>query len=282
MQFGTHLFATEHSIQPGEFALASEERGFESVWFSEHTHIPINFLNTTKRGAKLPDHYWQTYDPFIASAISAEITQSIKIGTGVSLVIEHDTIALAKTVATIDQISSGRFIFGVGAGWLVEEIENHAVNFRTRFRLLNEQLSAMKLIWTKPEPEFRGEFVNFTRMKVFPKPVQKPYPTIIGGGRTGPRTLGLIVKHCDGWMPILGGLEWHEIVSGIEKLHHLANESERDPDSIELSIFCWSIPDHRTMEELETRKFKRLVVSLEGRSRDEALPLLDDYSRLIA
>ena len=116
MQYGTHLFATQYSIPPAEFAIASEQRGFESVWFSEHTHIPINFLNSGERNPPLPDYYWQTYDPFIASAIAAEAAESINIGTGVSLVLEHDAFALAKTVATVDQVSSGRLIFGVGAG----------------------------------------------------------------------------------------------------------------------------------------------------------------------
>lgn len=199
MQYGTHLFATECSIQPTEFATASEERGFESVWFSEHTHIQEKFLTSGKRNPPLPEYSWQTYDPFIASTLAAAATQTINIGSGVSLVIEHDTIALAKTVATIDQVYSGRFIFGVGAGWLAEEMENHGVNYRTRFRLISEQISAIKVIWSEEESEFRGEFVNFSKMKSFPKPRQSPHPPIIGGGGAEPKTLDFVVNHCDGW-----------------------------------------------------------------------------------
>jgi probable F420-dependent oxidoreductase len=280
MQYGTHLFATEHSIQPGELALASEERGFESVWFSEHTHIPVKFLNSSKRGPRLPDHYWQTYDPFIASTISAAATKSIKIGTGVSLINEHDTIALAKTVATVDQIYSGRFIFGVGAGWLVEEMENHGVNFRTRFRLLDEQLSAMKIIWSQAEPAYHGDFVNFSKMKAYPKPVQSPYPAIIGGGGTGPKTLEFVVNHCSGWMPILGHPDWPGIKDGIEKLHKLASQAGREASSFGLSIFCWSPPEQKIREEMQAYGVKKLVISFEGRSREEALPLLDEYAQL--
>jgi probable F420-dependent oxidoreductase len=282
MQYGTHLFATEYSIQPEEFARASEDRGFESVWFSEHTHIPVNFLNSSERGPSLPDHYWQTYDPFIASAIAARSTNSIKIGTGVSLVIEHDTIALAKTVATVDQISSGRFIFGVGAGWLAEEMENHGVNYRTRFRLLNEQLSAMKLIWSHEEPEYKGEYINFSKMKAYPKPFQSPYPAVIGGGSAGPKTLELVVNHCQGWMPILGSSDWSVIREGIDKLSQLAERAGRNPSTIELSVFCWSPPDQQIREEMQLHGIEKLVISFEGRNREEALPMLDEYAKLIA
>jgi len=282
MQYGTHLFATERSIQPAEFASASEERGFESVWFSEHTHIPVKFLTSGKRNPPLPEYYWQTYDPFIASTLAATATTNIRIGTGISLVIEHDTIALAKTVATIDQVSSGRFIFGVGAGWLAEEMENHGVNYRTRFRLISEQISAMKSIWSEEESEFRGEFVNFNKMKSFPKPRQNPHPSIIGGGGAGPKTLDFIVNHCDGWMPILRYPDWPKLKAGITDLHQRALEMEREPESIELSIFCWSPPDKQTVDEMESLGVKKIVISLEGKQREEALPLLDQYAGLVS
>ena len=281
MKYGIHLFATEDSIQPAEFANAAEDRGFESVWFSEHTHIPVNFLNSAGEERKLPDYYWQTYDPFIASALAAAATRAIKIGTGVSLILEHDPIALAKTVATVDQISSGRFIFGVGAGWLAAEMENHGVSYSTRYRQIEDQLSAMKAIWTEGEAEFQGEYVNFSKLKAFPKPLQSPYPPIIGGGGAGTKSLGFIITHCDGWMPILGHTEWSELKAGISDVHQRALQAERDPESVELSIFCWSPPDKSTTEDMQMHGIKKIVISLEAKNREEAFPLLDKYAKLV-
>ena len=282
MDYGTHLFATETSIQPAEFAKESEDRGFESVWFSEHTHIPVNFLNSGDGSRKLPDYYWQTYDPFIASALAAAATKKIKVGTGVSLVLEHDTIALSKAVATVDQVSSGRFIFGVGAGWLAEEMENHGVSYASRYRRIDEQMSALKTIWTTEEPEFNGKYVNFSKMKAFPKPLQSPHPAIIGGGGTGTKSLEFIIAHCDGWMPIIGTRDWANLKAGFAILQELALRASRDPKSIEFSIFCWTPPDKPIREDMESHGVKKIIISLEGKSRLEALPLLDDYAKLIS
>ena len=182
MQYGIHLFPTEHSIQPNELALAAEERDFDSVWFSEHTHIPVKFLNSGEDGPALADYYWQIYDPFIAATLASAASKTIKIGTAVCLVIEHDPIILAKKVATIDQVSSGRFLFGVGAGWIAEEMKNHGVAYRTRYRLLAEQIAAMKKIWSQDEAEFHGEHINFTKLKSYPKPIQSLHPPILAGG----------------------------------------------------------------------------------------------------
>lgn len=281
MEYGTHLFATENSIQPADFAKESEDRGFESVWFSEHTHIPTKFLDSGGDRRKLPDYYWQTYDPFIASTLAAAATDTIRIGTGVSLILEHDVIALAKTVATVDQISSGRFIFGVGPGWLAEEMENHGVNYSSRYRQIDEQLKAMKLIWSDEDAEFHGKFVDFSLLKSYPKPFQSPYPPLIGGGGTGPKTLEFIVSHCDGWMPILGQTNWNELRSGISSLHLIALNAGRDPIEIELSIFCWSPPDENTIEDMEFHGIKKTIISFEARSEPEALSLLDEYAKLI-
>ena len=274
MKFGTHLFPTQHSIQPGEFAQLSEERGLESVWFSEHTNIPVDYLNS-EAGQSLPDYYWQTYDLFVACALAASATKSIKIGTGVCLVIEHDPIHLAKKVATIDHISAGRFMFGVGAGWLAGEMENHGVVYRTRYRLLEEQLGAMREIWTEDESEFIGNFIRFSKTRSFPKPLQTPSPPIISGGRIGPKALDFTARHCDGWMPLLGTLDWEDIKKGIIDLHQRAETFGRDPDSIELSIFCWSLPDEGFRDEMESAGIKRITVSFEAMNREKALSELD-------
>lgn len=277
MKYGLHLFATETSIQPAEFARAAEERGFESVWFSEHTHIPVSFLDAGAGERKLPDYYWQTYDPFIASALAAATTDRIKIGTGVSLVLEHDLIALAKTVATVDQVSNGRFIFGVGPGWLAGEMENHGVQYPTRYQRINEHLSAMKEIWTKDEPRFEGKFVNFSALKAHPKPLQSPHPPIIGGGGAGPKTLEMVARNCDGWMPILGYPDWPEIKKGIAQL----KSGHPGGKSIEFSIFCWAPPGASTLDDMRSQGVSKIVISLEAHARDAALQALDKYAHLI-
>ena len=272
MFFGIHLFPTEHSIQPDELARAAEERGLESIWFSEHTHIPVHFLCTTNRGGALPEYYWQTYDPFVALTHAAASTERIKLGTGVSLVIEHDPIILANIVATLDRISQGRFIFGIGAGWLEAEMANHGVVYRTRFQLLKEQIRAMKEIWTTEESEFHGKFVNFDNLRSFPKPYQRPHPPIIMGG-TGQKSLECVLDVCDGWAPFL--LEWSKTKDIIAELRQRAEMIGRDPDSLEMSVFEDRIPDRKILVEMEETGVKRLIITIFGQGRDESLPMLD-------
>lgn len=272
MQFGVHIFPTETSFQPDELARAVEERGLESLWFSEHTHIPVRFLTEPGRGLTLPDYYWQTYDIFIAMTLAASATKNIKVATGVSLVIEHDPILLAKETATLDLVSKGRFIFGIGAGWLESEMADHGVVYRTRFQLLKEQLQAIKAIWTTDESEFHGRFVNFDRMKAFPKPYQQPHPPIIMGG-AGEKSLECAAELCDGWAPWL--MEWSKAKETIVELRQLAAANGRDPASLEISLFEKSIPDQKTIAEMETVGVKRIVLTIFAQSREEALPSLD-------
>ena len=277
MLFGIHVFPTEHSIQPDELARAAEERGLESIWFSEHTHIPVHFLHTTERGGALPEYYWQTYDLFVAMTLAAASTEKIKLGTGVSLVIERDPIILANTVATLDRISQGRFIFGIGAGWLEAEMANHGVVYRTRFQLLKEQIRAMKEIWTTEESEFHGKFVNFDKIRSFPKPYQRPHPPIIMGG-TGQKSLECVLDVCDGWAPFL--LEWSKTKKIIAELRQRAVTIGRDPDSLEMSVFEESIPDRKILAEMGEAGVKRLIITISGQGRDESLPILDKLAEV--
>lgn len=277
MKFGVHIFPTEYSFQPAELARAAEERGLDSVWFSEHTHIPLRFLDTPGRGPSLPNYYWQTYDIFVAMALAAAATKEIKVASGVSLVIEHDPILLAKETATIDLISKGRLIFGAGAGWLESEMADHGVVYRTRFQLLKEQLQAIKEIWRTDESEFHGRFVNFDKMRAFPKPYQKPHPPIIMGG-AGDKALECAVEICDGWAPWL--MEWSKARETIAELRQRAADNRRDPDSLEISIFEKSLPDDKTVEEMETAGVKRIILTILGQSREEALPLLDRLAKI--
>ena len=280
MRYGIHLFAMQDSIHPGDLAQQAELRGFDSVLFSEHTHIPVNFLRNTERGPNLKNYYWQTFDPFIAATLAAASTTTIKIGTGVSLILQHDPITLAKEVATVDQISSGRFLFGVGSGWNAEEMGNHGVSYSTRYRLIQEHVGAMKSIWTEDESEYTGDFINFSKLKSYPKPVQSPHPPLISGGGAGPRMLEFTARHCDGWMPILGNPDWPQIKDGIQDLYDRAEAFGRDPGSIALSIFVWSLPSQEVIDDMKASGVEALILSLEAKSRDEVLPLLDEYALL--
>ncbi|MDQ2691176.1 MAG: LLM class F420-dependent oxidoreductase [Chloroflexota bacterium] len=277
MQFGVHIFPTEHSIQPDELARACEERGLESLWFSEHTHIPVSFLQAPGRGPTLPDYYWQTYDIFVAMTLAASVTKSLKIASGVSLVIERDPILLAKETATVDLLSRGRLIFGVGAGWLESEMADHGVVYRTRFQLLKEQLRAIKEIWLTEESEFHGKFVNFDKMRAFPKPVQRPHPPIIMGGG-GEKALECAAEVCDGWAPWM--MDWQQAKESIARLRHLTEANGRDPDSLEVSLFERSIPAPQTLDEMEAAGVRRIILTILGQSRDESLPRLDQLAEI--
>ncbi len=278
MQFGIHVFPTEHSIQPDELARASEDRGLDSVWFSEHTHIPVRFLTAPGRGSSLPDYYWQTYDIFVATAFAAAATERIKVASGVSLVIEHDPILLAKETATVDRLSNGRLIFGVGAGWLESEMADHGVVYRTRFQLLKEQLRAIKEIWTLDESEFHGKFVNFDKIKAYPKPLQQPHPPVIMGG-AGEKSIECAAEVCDGWAPWL--MEWSKAKEAIAEIKRQAAANGRDPELLEFSLFEKSIPDERNLEDMESMGIKRIILTIFGQNREEALPRLDEVAKII-
>ena len=272
MQYGVHIFPTEHSIQPAELARAAEDRGLESVWFSEHSHIPVQVLNTPGPRYPLADHYWQTYDLFIAMTLAAAATTRIKVASGVALVNQRDTIDLAKETATLDRISRGRLILGVGAGWDEQEMADHGTVYRTRFLLLKEQIRAIREIWTTEESEFHGKLVSFEKMRSFPKPLQRPGPPIIMGGK-GDKSLEVAAEVCDGWAPYL--LEWPKAKAAIAEVMRLAAARGRDPDALEFSVFERNIPGSETMEEMEAAGVRRVILALFGQGREEVLPRLD-------
>jgi probable F420-dependent oxidoreductase len=254
METGVYMFPTDYSIPPDDLAREAEERGFGSLWFPEHTHIPANRVSQWPGGADLPREYWHTYDPFIAITAAAAATKKILLGTGICLVIERDPILTAKSVASVDRLSNGRFLFGIGGGWNAEEMANHGTNFRTRFRQLREQILAMKEIWTQEEAEFHGDFVNFDKMWSYPKPQQQPHPPIIMGG-DGPTTFDRVVDFCDGWMPTGRG-------------------DEAGRPYLPVTIFGTS-PDPAAMESLEQAGVDRVLFTLPSEDREKTLPLLD-------
>ena len=279
MLYAIQTFITENTMPPDELAVVLEQRGFESLWLPEHTHIPVERRSPWPGGADLPAGYWQMYDPFVALAAAAAVTKSLMLGTGVCLVIEHDPIVLAKTVATLDRVSGGRFIFGIGGGWNAEEMENHGTDFKTRWHLLREQILAMKAIWTEDESEFHGRYVNFDPIRAYPKPVQKPHPPIHMGG-DGATTFDRVVEYADGWMPIGGRREGQTLAEKIVSLRRRFEAAGRDPDSLQISSFD-ARPDREVIDRLDAAGVQRVIFGLPVAGRDVVMPLIDQMAKLI-
>ncbi|PYO17819.1 MAG: LLM class F420-dependent oxidoreductase [Candidatus Rokuibacteriota bacterium] len=277
MHFGVVMFPTDYAIRPGELARALEERGFESLWVPEHTHIPASRRSPWPGGPNLPKEYWHAYDPFLALTAAAMATSRLRLGTGICLVVERDPIITAKEVATLDSLSGGRFLFGIGGGWNAEEMENHGTNFKTRWRLLRERVLAMKEIWTQEEAEFHGEFVNFDRIWSHPKPVQKPHPPILMGG-DGPTTFDRVVEFADGWMPL--ARSGRNPAEKIGLLRQRAEKAGRDPKSISVTIF-FAKPEKVALEGLRAAGVERAIFGVPSEGRDSVLPLLDSYTRVM-
>jgi probable F420-dependent oxidoreductase len=230
MLFGVAVFPTDYAVDPGALARMVEERGFESLFFPEHTHIPADRTTPYPPGGELPRQYSHTYDPFVALTAAAATTESLLLATGICLVIERDPIITAKEVASLDRLSGGRFLFGVGAGWNLEEMENHGTDPHRRFSLMRERVEAMKAIWTQDEAEYHGEHVDFDPIWSWPKPVQQPYPPVLVGGN-GPKVLERVVAFGDEWMPnrVTG------LTDRVAELNRLAAEAGRDPIPVTLS-----------------------------------------------
>lgn len=200
MDFGIAYFPTADAVGPDELARLAEERGQESLFFAEHTHIPASRDTAYPVGGELPRKYSHTYDLFVALTAAAAATSRLRVGSGICLVVERDPIVTAKEVASVDKLSGGRLEFGVGAGWNREEMANHGTDPRTRMRLMGERVEAMKAIWTEEEASYHGEFVNFDRIWCSPKPAQRPHPPVLVGGN-GPTVLDRVLAYGDAWFP---------------------------------------------------------------------------------
>src|SRR3954447_6253181 len=200
MDFGVMMFPTDDAVAPDELARMAEDRGFESLFFPEHTHIPASRESDYPGGGELPAMYSHTHDPFVALTAAAAATKRLLVGTGICLVIQRDPIITAKEVASVDRLSGGRFLFGVGAGWNREEMANHGTDPGRRFGVMRERVEAMKAIWTQDEASYHGRYVDFERIWSWPKPVQKPHPPVLVGGN-GPRVLDRVLRYGDEWMP---------------------------------------------------------------------------------
>jgi probable F420-dependent oxidoreductase len=275
MEFGASIFFTDYSITPAELAVALEQRGFDSLWAAEHSHIPVPRKTPAPGGGELHKRYYDVMDPFVTLTAAAVATKKLKVATGIALVIQRDTIQTAKLVASIDQVSGGRFLFGIGGGWNREEIENHATAFETRMQKMREQMEAMKAIWTESKPEYHGDIVDFGPMMTWPKPVQKPHPPIILGGAF-PWAARRAVRYGDGWYPNAAAGNPEEYIPAFRKM---ATEAGRDPASLPVTL-GGAPEDADKLKRYRDLGAVRAVVTLMSEKPDTLFPILDRWAKL--
>jgi probable F420-dependent oxidoreductase len=279
MKFGASMFFTDYSMTPGDLAVALEQRGFDIVWAPEHSHIPLTRKTPFVLGGDLPKRYYDVMEPFVTLTAAAMVTKTLKIGTGVCLIAQRDPIQTAKLVASIDQVSQGRFLFGVGSGWNAEEMADHGTAFKSRHKVARERIEAMKIIWTQNKAEYHGEFVNFDPMMTWPKPVQKPHPPVIVGGAF-PYGARRAIRYGDGWVPHASRPEYGDVSDYLPEFRKMAQEAGRDPASLPLTMF-------RIVEQLDRLHhyrdigIARVVITLPSAKADEVLPILDRWVPLM-
>ncbi len=260
MQLGLMIFPTDLTMDPITLGREAEERGFESIWFPEHSHIPVS--RTTPWGGRegappLPEEYWRTHEQFTALAAISSVTTTLKLATGITLLGQRDPIWTAKQAATVDYLSEGRLLFGVGYGWNKEELASHGVKYTERRARLRECALTIKELWTKEEASFSGDFVQLEPSWAWPKPKTQPHPPIIMGGTAGPKTAADIAEFCDGWMPIGA----RTLDSGWDNIKAACEAVDRDPDTIELGIFG-AKANTDELEALEAKGVKRAIFGL--------------------
>ena len=277
MQLGLFTYNVEYGARPDELARAAEDRGFESFWVGEHTHIPASRKTPYPGGDPLPKPYYHMADPFVSLMAAASATKTIKLGTGVCLVAQHHPIALAKTVATLDYLSGGRVLFGVGGGWNREECENHGVPFGKRWKYLRESVEAMKRIWSEEEASYDGDMVSFDRIFSYPKPAQAGGPPVIYGGATE-KGRERVARYCDGWIPI--DILIKDLPAQITDVRRRAEAHGRNPDSIEISVFSFDGADLDSLRQYRDMGVKRAVL-ITPRRLDDALRAMDDFAEFI-
>ena len=271
MKFGASMFFTDYSMAPAELAVALEQRGFDIVWAPEHSHIPLSRKSDFIMGGELPKRYYDVMDPFVTLTAAAMATKTLKVATGVCLVAQRDPIQTAKLVASLDQLSGGRFLFGVGNGWNQDEMENHGTDFATRHKLVRERIEAMKEIWTKSKPKYAGDMVKFDEMMQWPKPVQKPHPPIIVGGGF-PQGARRAANYGDGWMPIGG--RGGDVLSWIKPFHEMLKEKGRKPEDAPITLFGVA-SDVDALKRARDAGVARAVFGVPVEAKDKVLPVLD-------
>ena len=277
MRIGLTIFATDRSMDPIELAREAEARGFHSLFVPEHTHIPISRRTPPPTGeSELAEEYKRTLDPFVALAAAASVTTRLKLGTGIALVAQHDPIVLAKTIATLDWLSRGRVVLGIGYGWNVDEMESHGVDPKQRRAIAREKMLAMQALWSRDVADFRGEFVRFEPSWQWPKPVQQPRPRVWIGGAAGPKLFDHIAEYADGWMPIGGaGMQ-----SALPALRSACEARGRDPATLDVAPMG-VLPDAAKLAFYQKLGVTEAVLRLPSAPRDVVLPRLDEYARFL-
>lgn len=278
MKIATMLYSTDYAMRPDLFAVACEERGFESIWFPEHTHIPASRKSPFPGGGDLPKDYWHMHDPFIALTAAATATNTIKLGTGVCLITERDPIVTAKEVASLDIISEGRFMFGIGAGWNAEEMENHGTPFKERWKVLEDRIEAMRACWTQDDSEYHGKHADFDPIWSWPKPLQKPHPPIVMGAAS-PWGRERVARYCDGWIPLPAQMQ--NIDEEIKDLEERLVKHDRKLSDIEISFF-WAPEDVDELKRFEALGVDRAILACPAESTDATLSLLDKHAKLMS
>ena len=279
MHIGVFSYNTEYTMAADELAVACEERGYESLWLPEHTHIPASRESPFPGGGELPKEYIHMSDPFIGLAAAAAVTKTLKLGTGISLVTEHDPIVQAKQIASLDRLSQGRFLFGIGAGWNKEEMHNHGTPPNRRWTVLTERVEAMKALWTQDEASYHGEFVNFDRVWSYPKPLTVPHPPILLGSLSSKIALKRVVDLCDGWIPVAAAVE--DLPGSIAKMYEYAESIGRNPQSIPMTCFCTNAPKAHILERFQRYGAVRTVVRIPTEDRGQVRAFLDAYAPML-
>ncbi|MCD2185612.1 LLM class F420-dependent oxidoreductase [Actinomycetospora soli] len=279
VQHGIMMFPTDYAIDPATLAKEVEDRGFDSLWFPEHSHIPVSRQSPYPGGGDLPRMYVHTYDPFVALSFAAAATTTLKVATGICLLIQRDPIHTAKEVASLDRLSGGRFLFGIGGGWNREEMADHGTNPKTRMRRLGEQVNAMKALWTQEEASYDGEFVRFETSWAWPKPVTSPHPPVIVGGM-GPTVEDRILEFGDEWLPQrVGPDNLEEFVERAEKLQQRAADAGRG--RIPMSLFG-AETSQAALDGYHRAGLDRAIYGVSSADRDTVLKELDDLAPLVA
>ena len=277
MHIGITQFSTGYTIRIDELAREAENRGFESLFVPEHTHIPTSRRSPWTGGSELPEEYKNTVDPLVGLAYAAASTTRLRIGTAIALLTERDPIVLAKECATLDLLSGGRFELGIGAGWNAEEMENHGTPFKDRFKIMCDRAKAIKTIWREDTPEYHGRFVDFDPIWSYPKPVQKPNPPVLLGGETR-YSLERVVEFCEGWMPRTRS--FRDPKGEMARLAAFADKAGRDVNTIQTTVFG-ATGDPEALDDYREAGVFRALITIPPKGRDEVLPLLDRHARLL-
>jgi len=277
LKIGVTLHATDVAMSPVELAVEAEARGFHSLYIPEHTHIPTSRRTPAPTGTpELGQEYLRSLDPYVALAAASSRTERILLGTGIGLVAQHDPITFAKELATLDQLSNGRLVLGIGYGWNVEEMENHGIDVKRRRARVRECMLAMQALWANEVAEFHGDFVDFEPSWQWPKPVQQPRPRVLIGGAAGPKLFAHIAEYADGWLPIGGG----GLREVLPDLHRAMEARDRDPATLHI-VPMGVFPGPGKLDHYRESGVTECVLRLPSAPRDEVMPVLDEYAALL-